>query len=135
MYATMKRGINHGVCSITRPAIQQMVNMPAQSPTAPPATSTFSLITIPCAISANGTITSANTDNIDHVLIPFISIKPRHISADIIALYPTVDQIREVRVSEYVFTPFFSCCLLEIIGVPMPPIIHIRNHSHFQAGL
>lgn len=76
------------------------VNKPANNPIAPPTISVVSLKTTPWATSAKGTIIRANANIIGHASIPLTSRNARQMAVAAIALKPTVDQMRDVSVSE-----------------------------------
>jgi len=67
--------------------------------------------------------------------MPAIKVKPRQNAVARMAENPTMLQRRDIILSVTVLTPRSRRSLRSIIGVNMPPIIQIRNHNQFHAGL
>ena len=84
----------------TPAAMQQVTSRPAKSPTAPPAISDFSPMTMPCAISAKGTITMANTNMEAQASLPPSSRNARQMKVIAMPLKPTTDHMSDVTLSE-----------------------------------
>lgn len=98
--ATMNMGINQMALSETLPAMQLVVMIPTTRPTQPPTRSDFSRSIIPCVISANGTVTTANMSIVIQLSTPPMSRNPRHNAVAIIKLTPTVVHICDVKLSQ-----------------------------------